>query len=228
MTGGVWYAAYGSNLSPRRFAFYLRGGRPPGTAHVYPGCLRPPSRLPAPRPLRVPGGVHFAGTSRVWGGGMAFFDPALPGTALLTAYPLAPDRFLDVAAQEMHLPPGGGTGPRVSDLVPGRTLRLWPGRYGAVEVLGRIGGDPVVTLTHGGEPVGPASPPTSRYLAWIICGLVEVHRLDRSVIVRYLAGLPGIGRDAAVLDAEVRAAGHPDGAPLTPARASDARARCTP
>ncbi len=210
MTHGVWYAAYGSNLSPQRFAYYLYGGRPPGAARAYPGCRTPPDEMPVPRPLKVPGGVHFAGTSRVWGGGMAFFDPALPEAALMSAYPLTVDCFVDVAAQEMYLDPDEASALATDDLIPGRTLRLRPGRYGAIEVLGLIGGDPVVTVSNGDEPVGAATPPVPRYLDWIIRGLSTVHRLNAAVITRYLAGLTGVGRDEAALAAAVRAvAGGP-------------------
>ncbi len=207
MTPRVWYAAYGSNLSPERFAHYLYGGRPPGARREYPGCRRPPYEMPVPRPLRVPGGVHFAGTSRVWGGGMAFFDRAIAGTALVAAYSLTLDQFADVAAQEMHLPPDDRSPLAATDLRPGRMFRLRPGRYGAVDVLGRIGGDPVATVSHGGEPVGPANPPVSGYLGWIIRGLLRVHRLDPAVIAAYLADADGIGRDAATLEAEIRTVG---------------------
>lgn len=212
MTPRVWYAAYGSNLSPERFARYLFGGRPPGAVRVYPGCRRPPEEMPVPRPVRLPGGVRFAGTSRVWGGGMAFFEPSREGTAFLAAYPLTLDQFTDVAAQEMHLAPAASSSLSAEDLVAGRTLRLRPGRYGAVEVLGRIGGDPVVTLSHGGEAVGPANPPASRYLDWIISGLLHVHRLDARVVAGYLAGIAGIGRDAVTLEARIRMVGR-DGVP---------------
>ncbi len=208
MPQAVWYAAYGSNLSPERFASYLFGGTPPGGRRAHPGCRTPPARMPAPRPLSVPGAVHFAGVSRVWGGGMAFFDPDRDGTALLAAYPLDLAAFLDVAAQEMHLAPEEAGDPDVvdpDDLEPGRSLMLRQGRYGTVHVVGRIGGAPVLTLSHGSFEPGPAAPPTDGYLGWIIRGLRTVHALEASRIADHLARAPGIGRSAGELAALVRA-----------------------
>lgn len=195
MTDVVWYAAYGSNLSVDRLGAYLVGGRPPGARMAHPGCRRPPREIPHPRPLQVSGGVHFAGESPVWGGAMAFFDPTLPGTARVAAYRLDRDQMLDVAAQEMHLAPGTPTDQPPGDLVVGTSVRLWPGRYGTVHVLTRIGDEPVVTLSHDDQPIAIGARPSDTYLGWIIRGLHTVHRLAPSRLADYLAGCPGIGRD---------------------------------
>lgn len=76
----LWYVAYGSNLFRERFRCYLSGGRPAGGARHYPGC-RDPRPARAELSVTVPGGIYFALTSQTWGGGMAFYDPALPGRA---------------------------------------------------------------------------------------------------------------------------------------------------
>jgi hypothetical protein len=96
----VWYVAYGSNLAFARFRCYLSGGRPHGGARVYPGCRdrSAPTRTEA---VLVPGGLVFAGASKVWGGGSAFYDRSAPGQVAARAYLLTPDQVGDVAAQEM-------------------------------------------------------------------------------------------------------------------------------
>ena len=97
----LWYVAYGSNLFRAMFACYLSGGRPAGGARHYTGCRDPrPARTELP--VTLPGGVYFALTSRVWGGGMAFYDPALPGRAAARAYLLTRSQFCDVVSQEMR------------------------------------------------------------------------------------------------------------------------------
>src|SRR6266516_3153562 len=95
----IWYVAYGSNLASERFRCYLAGGRPAGARRRYDGCrdTRPPR---AGRAVELPGGIFFALRSRVWGGGMAFYDPALPGRAAAHAYLLTRGQFADVLAQE--------------------------------------------------------------------------------------------------------------------------------
>lgn len=100
----LWYVAYGSNLHRDRFLCYLAGGRPAGAARTYTGCRdpRPPA---ADRPVLLPGGIYFAQTSPVWGGGVAFYDPSLPGLAPARAYLLTTGQFSDVLAQEMRRAP---------------------------------------------------------------------------------------------------------------------------
>src|SRR5690606_38575316 len=76
----IWYVSYGSNMLLARFQYYLSGGTPPGTTHVYPGCRdQQPARRIAATWLR--GGMYFALESRVWGGGLGLYDPDLPGEA---------------------------------------------------------------------------------------------------------------------------------------------------
>src|SRR5688500_18442267 len=82
----IWYVAYGSNMHFTRLAYYLRGGRPPDAARVYPGCRD--KTLPArTMPVVLRGGLAFALESAVWTGGQAFFDRGAdtwtPGRAYL-------------------------------------------------------------------------------------------------------------------------------------------------
>src|SRR4051812_46926456 len=102
----VWYVAYGSNMHADRLTCYLAGGQPAGAGRTYPGCrdTRPPRDT---APVLVPGGIYFALESLTWSGGMAFYDPDLPGEVAARAYLISAAQFADIAAQEMHRPPPG-------------------------------------------------------------------------------------------------------------------------
>ena len=196
----VWYAAYGSNLASARFRCYVQGGRPDGGRRVYPGCRDTswPARV---EPYVASGTVHFAGESSVWGGGMAFYDPSCPGTALMSAYLVTREQLLDVLTQEMRRDPRT-CGPLTiaARLEAEPVVPLGPGRYESVHLLGAIDGMPVLTLSHGlAEAALPPNAPTTAYLRWVVLGLHEAHGLDAKGIADYLADCPGVGQDAANL-----------------------------
>ncbi len=208
----VWYAAYGSNLSLERFHCYVAGGRPPGGRHTYPGC-RDASPPRADRPLVAEGSVHFAEESTVWGGGMAFYDPARPGPALMRGYLLTCAQLVDVVTQEMHRDPRGRAAedpPRDVEpllLAPVRdpsvraaTVALGPGHYETVHRLGRLDGRAVLTMSHGGGAADlRANLPSAAYLRWVVSGLRDAHGLTPGDIADYLLGCPGIGWSGAEL-----------------------------
>ncbi|MFC9691210.1 histone deacetylase [Kribbella sp. NPDC056951] len=191
----VWYVAYGSNLALDRFTCYLAGGRPSGGARTYPGCRdhTAPTRIEG---VEVDGGLLFAGESKVWGGGSAFFDPAAPRKVAGRAYLLTADQFGDVAAQEMWREPGGEFARKLAALLPEvvELHTMGPGRYETVVRLGEYDGFPMFTITHGSvadlEPVAPAA----SYLQWIVTGLREAHGWDDELVRRYLLSAPGVER----------------------------------
>ncbi len=192
----VWYVAYGSNMCAARLGYYLAGGRPPGAARVYPGCrdAGPPER---DAPVMLPGDVYFALRSRVWGGGLALYDPLprddrppRPGPVPARAYLITAGQFADLAAQEMGRPPGTDL-----DLAPvlatGRH-QLGPGRYETIVGLGTRDGWPMLTMTApwsagSVEPTAPAAV----YLRLLATGLAESHGWGRTRIAAYLAARPG-------------------------------------
>ncbi|MER7754447.1 histone deacetylase [Kitasatospora sp. NPDC097643] len=185
----VWYVAYGSNLHAARLTCYLSGGRPAGGARTHPGCRdrRPPRR---DVPAVLPGALYFAGTSTVWGGGMGFYDPRAADTVPCRAYLLTVGQFSDLAAQEMHRPPG-------PDLDLTRVLaeghdRLGPGRYETLLCAGELDGHPLLVLT---APDGLAAaglrPPSAAYLRTVAAGLAESHGWDAPRAARYLATRAG-------------------------------------
>ncbi len=92
----VWYLAYGSNVNESRFLRYIRGGK------TEPGCRdsAPPARS---RWLRADLALRFAGTSKRWGGGVAFVDRSDDETAHVRAWDISFEQFEDVFAQENRL-----------------------------------------------------------------------------------------------------------------------------
>ncbi|MEU4605789.1 histone deacetylase [Kribbella sp. NPDC023972] len=189
----VWYVAYGSNLALGRFRCYLAGGRPAGGARVYPGCRdrRDPDRIAA---VEVPGGLVFAGESRTWGGGSAFYDPEMPGRVAARAYLVTPDQFGDVAAQEMRREPGGEFARDLAGLLPGvdTVHAMGEGHYETVARLGEQDGVPMFTVTHGTAADLEPKAPTLPYLRWIAAGLSEAHGWTARRVAEYLLSAPGV------------------------------------
>jgi hypothetical protein len=188
----VWYVAYGSNLSLARFRCYLSGGRPAGGMREYVGCRdkRDPERIVS---LDVPGGLVFAGESKTWGGGMAFYDATAPGRAACRAYLLTIDQLGDVAAQEMRRPPGGEFARDLAGLLVDveSVHTMGPGRYETITRLGMRDGVPMFTVTHGDVTELEPAAPSATYLWWLSTGLREAHGWDSDRIADYLAAAPG-------------------------------------
>jgi hypothetical protein len=189
----VWYVAYASNLAMARFRCYLSGGRPVGGSRDYTGCRDPsdPSRTLG---VEVPGGLVFAEESRVWGGGMAFYDRAAPGIVACRAYLVTTEQFGDIAAQERRLPPGGEFAEDLAGLLPDveSLVTIGPGRYETVVRLGELEGAPMFTITHHDVGSLRLAAPSAAYLHWITTGLAEAHGYDGARTARYLAAAPGI------------------------------------
>lgn len=185
----LWYAAFGSNMHLARFSCYLAGGRPAGGARTYPGCRdpRPPERSV---PVVLPGGLYFALESLVWTGGMAFYDPLVPGETPARAYLVTPSQFADIAAQEMRRMPGADLD-LAEALVTGRA-RIGPGRYETLVHVGSLDRRPVLTFTApwGRDDVEWAEP-AAAYLRHLASGLAEAHGWSAERIAGYLAGRPG-------------------------------------
>jgi hypothetical protein len=182
----VWYVAYGSNLRASRFGCYLSGGRPPGATRTYLGCRdrSPPLRDVA---IRLPGGLTFAGTSRVWGGGIAFYDVHADGELAARAYLLTFGQLSDVVSQEARRPIG-------TDLaLGGGADRRWAVDSHVYESLLHVDdrdGFPMFTITSLQllEPTTPSAP----YLRTMLGGLGEAFGWTPHERVRYLLRAPGI------------------------------------
>lgn len=189
----IWYVAYGSNLAGDRMRCYLAGGRPAGAARTYTGC-RDPRPARADRAVELDGGIYFAARSSVWGGGIAFYDPALPARTAARAYLLTPGQFADVVAQETHRDDLGDLD--LTEALATGGQRLGPGRYETVLRVGTTGGLPMLTFTSpqsAAEAAAAAAlnPPSAGYLATLARGLRESHRWPAGRIATYLSGCPG-------------------------------------
>ncbi|MBN6034070.1 histone deacetylase [Amycolatopsis sp. 195334CR] len=203
----VWYASYGSNMYAERFRCYIEGGTPPGAEREYVGCRdRSPARRIAES--EFPGGVYFATESPVWHGGRAFFDPAMPGTAAMTAYLVTQGQFADIAAQEMYREPAADLD--LSAVLATGRHQVGPGRYETLLHVGDLDGYPVLTFT---APWSVSevelNPPSAAYLSTLVKGLHETHGWPSAKIARYLSRLPGVrghwsAQEIADLDPDTR------------------------
>jgi hypothetical protein len=172
-----------------RFGIYLSGGQPPGGALVYLGCrdTREPERQV---PVMLPGQLYFAGESKVWTGGMAFYDPTAAGTVPGRAYLVTAQQFADVAAQEMHRE--AGTDLDLTEVLARGTARLGPGRYETLVRVGWLDELPMLTFTAPGRVKdADLNPPSAAYLRHLAAGLVEAHGWSADRIARYLSTRPG-------------------------------------
>lgn len=189
----VWYVAYGSNVSRDRFTCYLTGGRPTGGNRVYPGC-RDGSPPVDERSIEFPGRLVFAGRSRVWGGGLALFDPTGDGTVAGHAYRLTAEQFADVAAQETRHDPGGEFAHAFEKALPDlETAHVHgSGNYETVVRIGADDGSPLLTITRGDVADLPLAAPSPAYLWWIGTGLAVTHGWSVAETVAYLLAAPGV------------------------------------
>ena len=185
----VWYVAYGSNMCSERLACYLRGGRAPGALRVQPGA-RDPSPPARTAPALLPGRLRFAGESRTWGGGMAFYDPhGHPDHQVAArAHLVTAAQLVDVLVQEMHRDPAAvDLDLGLADLVPHAPVAVGPGRYETVVRLTDLDGLTAVTLTapDGARSLAP-NPPSATYRAVLRDGLHEGHGWDDATADAYL------------------------------------------
>ena len=194
----VWYVAYGSNTALSRFRCYLSGGRPDGAARMYDGC-RDPSEPTGVAAVSVTGELVFAGESLVWGGGMAFYDPAGTGSVAGRAYLVTLEQFVDIVAQEMRQPVGGELAGRLTELLPemAEVHVAGPGRYETIRRLGERDDVPMLTMTCDALAAMPLTPPSARYLWWVAQGLREAHEWPPAQIATYLAAARGAARHLA-------------------------------
>jgi hypothetical protein len=161
----VWYAAYGSNMSRRRFQHYLKGGRPEGAKRVLPGCSDPSDPIDD-RPWVSAGQLVFAKHSTNWGGGVAFLDTdRAEARARFRLYLVTSDQFTEIWEQE---------GSEFYPLVPH---------------LGDVEGHRVVTVT---DRTDAYERPSDAYLGYVVEGLRESHGLTAEEASAYLADVPGI------------------------------------
>jgi hypothetical protein len=189
----VWYVAYGSNLERSRFDCYLEGGVPEGGSRDYAGCVDPSAPVDDVA-VELPGRLVFAGTSTVWGGGMAVYDPEGSGRVAGRAYLLTCDQVGDVVAQEMRREPAGAFARRLAGaLVDADSLQvLGPGRYETVVRLEDVDERPAFTVTCDDVDQLEPQAPTAPYLRTIAAGLRDAHGWAAPQVADYLAAAEGV------------------------------------
>jgi hypothetical protein len=185
----VWYVAYGSNMAAARLACYLQGGCPPGGSRVNPGARDRtlPSRS---EPVDLPGTTYFAGESRQWGGGVAFYDHDEPGRTAGRAFRVTAGQLADIAAQEMYRVPADGDPLEELKIGPGDRHTLGSGRYETLVRVGELDGEPLLTFTspHGAHAVEQTRPAPA-YLAMMATGLRESRDWTDREVKAYLDSL---------------------------------------
>ncbi len=88
----VWYVAYGSNLSSKRFQEYL-------------DKIHHKGPFPISKPFSIPFDIYFDRNSPRWDQrGVAFLNTDKPGFAYGKAYLITYQRFLDIQSQEGWYP----------------------------------------------------------------------------------------------------------------------------
>jgi hypothetical protein len=126
----------------------------------------------------------------MWGGGRAFYDPELVGTALARAYLITSGQFADIAAQEMGRVPGENIDLRPV-LATGR-VELGPGHYETLLHVGDLDGHPLLTFTAPWQAADVSwTVPAAPYLRVLTAGLQETYGGDMPRATGYLARLPG-------------------------------------
>ncbi|QCV95518.1 histone deacetylase [Acidipropionibacterium acidipropionici] len=194
----VWYVSYGSNMNAARLACYLEGGRPPGARVGYVGARdhTPPRDDMA---VMLPGCLYFGTVSRVWGGGIAFYDHDADGPTAARAYLITAEQFVDVAAQEMHRLPAAGDPLEkiVLDGVPEGRYQAGPGIYETLLRVGERDGFPMLTFTAPTRSTDVAfNQPVPAYLDMLGAGLLQAHGWDAARCRQYFAGC-GVLEEAA-------------------------------
>lgn len=187
--GDIWYVSYGSNMSAGRLAVYLHGGVPAGGNHHNPGARNssPPRHDVA---VDLPGSLYFAGHSRQWGGGVAFYDHDTEGRqpTAARAYLVTAAQFTDVAAQEMHRLPldGDPLEEIVIGGIDGGVHHAGPGHYETLIEVGRLDGAPMLLFTapHGIDHVEHTAP-TEAYLRLLAMGLRESRAWNEQQVQAY-------------------------------------------
>jgi len=165
----VWYAAYGSNLWPERFRYYLEGGTAPGSTTPSPGA-RDATPARATEAGTCSHERFFAGEASRWHGGGVAFLATEPGDhqTLLRLYLLTLEQFEDVYAQENRRTPSveAPAAVDVDAVVAAGHLDLLDGWYGRLLHLGtHADGHEILTFTAESPP--PRNPPHDSYLQMI-------------------------------------------------------------
>ena len=180
----IVYVSYGSNLYSARFNVYITGGKIEGNTRTYLGCQD--KTLPEWKKAYVlNGSIIMAGTSSLWGGGVAFYNPDGEGQTLASGYLISVEQFNDIVSQENGGEAGGIT-INFEELLQNGEANIG-GKYGKIIYLWSENSIPLVTFTYGDSfhklTFNPAS---NSYLDVIRRGLKETFKMGKKEIETYL------------------------------------------
>ncbi|WP_077601605.1 hypothetical protein [Oceanobacillus sojae] len=187
----VWYVSYGSNISKKRFACYIEGGIPEGSAKSERGC----KNITLPKKTKkaiLPYPLYFMKEKSKWGkGGVAFIghEPDKDTKTYARKYLITDEQFGEVVEQENNV---DALQIDVQEIMEKGYVDLEEGWYGRVIYLGKEDGAPTFTFTNPDVmgTHGFITPPKS-YLSMISRGLKEIG-LTEEEIVEYFLTKPGI------------------------------------
>jgi len=201
----IWYASYGSNICRERFLCYIEGGKPPGSSREERGCGD--TSLPLEdEPVDISYPLYFAGSSRRWGGGVAFIGHkktrVFKGT-LGRKYLIKEEQFREVVAQENNRSPIPEEGIDYAKIEKKGIKQVFKSLYGSLVYLGRYQGCPIYTFTSGQDLISSSnpfyssssavfSPPSESYLKTLMKGLGEAYYLSREELASYFQDRPGV------------------------------------
>jgi hypothetical protein len=139
--------------------------------------------------MEILGTLYFAGRSRMWAGGTAFYDSRGNGLVAARAYLITVAQFSDVTAQEMRRAPGIDLD--VTGIYANEYRAIGPGPYETVVGLGSREDLPMMAITAGDRAYQTLAPPSRSYLRSITAGLREAHGWSSARIGAYVAGVQG-------------------------------------
>ena len=100
----VWYACYGSNMSPDRFRCYIKGGYCEANGRHYDGCSDTSDWLEDKWNI-FKGKMYFGNVSPSWGGyGVAFYEANFPSETYMRMYKITWGQLKEVQDQECAAP----------------------------------------------------------------------------------------------------------------------------
>lgn len=188
----VWYACYGSNLLEERFQCYISGGQPKNAKRIYPGCSdRHFSGIS--KPMKIPGELYFAKSSRTWSGGGAGFIRTNAGEAetLGRSYLITEEQFIELVQQEIKFE--GDFHIELEEVKNKGFLNMKNGLwYDKILYLGEQEGNPVFSFTNEIFLKEEINAPHPFYLKIIIEGLKETYKMSNAEIESYLKDKKGI------------------------------------
>lgn len=189
----VWYACYGSNLLEERFQCYISGGTPKNAKRTYPGCTDK-NFSGISKPIRIPGELYFAKSSKTWSGGGAGFirtEGFNKEETLGRRYLISEQQFIELVQQEIKFE--GEFHIDLKDVKQRGFLDMkndsW---YGKIVYLGDLEGAPIFTFTNEDFLEKEINAPHPFYLKIIIEGLKETYGMSNAEIEDYLKSKKGI------------------------------------